>query len=254
MNVLITGATSGIGRALAFKLASLGHHVYACCHTVEELKRVNERQYSNITYLKLDLTNRKDYLVISNLEIDVLINQAGLGIGGSLLDLKIDEIERNYEVNVFSTLRLTKYYIEDCYQKGRRGKVLITSSLAGYLPIPFMGSYVATKSSLIILTKVLKKELSISNVDVSVKLILPGAYHTGFNQYMLGFISKSKYFEKEEKIYLFLEKLFLVIEKKNTKSIVKKMVLAVESKSSRLFYSAPFFQSLLVRIYRMFGK
>lgn len=254
MKILITGATSGIGYHLAKELAVLGHTVYACCHTVEELKRVRERHDQNIQYIKLDITREEDYSVLSNLDIDVLVNQAGLGIGGSLLDLEMNEIEKNFEINVFSTLRLSKFYIEQCYKKQKTGKILITSSLAGYLPIPFMGSYVATKSSLIVFSKVLKRELSLSCADVSIKLILPGAYHTGFNQYMLNFIDQSKYFENSEKILSFMQKAFLLFEKRNTKSIVRQMARAVNSNSSKWVYSAPLMQRVLTRIYRIFTK
>jgi len=254
MNILITGATSGIGYDLSKALIKKGHTVYACCHTVEELKRVSEKSEENIHYLKLDITKEKDYAILSNLDIDVLVNQAGLGVGGSLLDLEMAKMKENFEVNVFSTLNLSKFYIENRYQNQKSGKILITSSLAGYLPIPFMGSYVATKSSLILLTKVLQRELSFSSVDVSVKLILPGAYHTGFNEYMIDGIENSKYLKNMEQKWSLMRKLFLLLEKESNYSIVKKMVKAIETDSTKFVYSAPFTQRLFTRIYRIFSK
>lgn len=254
MNVFITGAASGIGHDLAVLLARRGHKVYAGCHTKEELERLIKRPIDNISYLKFDITKEDDYKILSNLSIDVLVNQAGSGIGGSLLDLDIQDIQKNFEVNVFSTLCLTKYYIECCKESQRRGKILITSSLAGYLPIPFLGSYVATKSSLIILTKVLREEIKLTKLPIGVKLILPGAYGTGFNQHMLSFLGESHYFSKPSVIYSRLDTLFHLLERKNTRSIVQKMAHAIESNSSKFVYSAPFFQRVFTRIYRIFSK
>jgi len=252
MNVLITGATSGIGRDLALTLAQMGHHVFACCHTIEELERLRQKRLDNVEYLKLDITREEDYQILSHLSIDVLVNQAGIGVGGSILDLEVSELERSFEVNVFSTLKISKFYIEDCYKKKRKGKILITSSLAGYLPIPFMGSYVATKASLIILTKVLKKEIALAGLDIQIKLILPGAYRTGFNQHMVDFIGESKYFRDSEKNWQKMRVLFDFVEKRRNRTIVYKMVKAVVTDSSKLTYSAPFGQSMMVKLYRMF--
>ncbi len=249
MNILITGATSGIGHELARELARRGHTIYACCHAKEELEQLIKRRQSNIHYLKLDITRQADYQVLANLPIDVLVNQAGIGIGGSLLDLEIDEVRRNFEVNVFSTLCLTKFYIETCKKTQRKGKVLITSSLAGYLPIPYLGSYAATKASLIILTKVLREELRLAGLPIQVKLILPGAYYTGFNQSMLSHISPAS-----SKTYLKMNQLFQLIEKKKLDSIVSQMARAVTSNTSKLIYSAPIFQRMMTRIYRIFSK
>ncbi len=254
LKILITGATSGIGYETAKVLSYMGHSVYACCHTVEELKRKNIKKEYNIQYIKLDITKEEDYKVLNNLDIDVLINQAGLGIGGSLLDLDVSKIQENFEVNVFSTLRLSKYYMEDCASKKKKGRILITSSLIGDLPVPFLGCYAATKASLTLLTKVLRREILLSNLDIDVKLILPGAYRTGFNQFMVDGISESKYFVNPEGIWKFYRKLFQMIEKKKNYSIVRKIVQATLDDSSKFIYSAPLSQRIFTKIYVLFSK
>lgn len=253
MKILITGATSGIGYYLARVLAFRNHKVYACCHTVSELERMALLKADNIEFLKLNVTDERDYEIISKLGIDCIVNQAGMGVGGSLLDIKLEDMKKNFETNVFGTMALTKYFLNFCFDEGRKGKILITSSLIGELPIPFMGSYAATKASLTSLTKILKKEIYLSNwQDMKVRLILPGAYHTGFNQHMLDYIDKSKYFKNSEDYYHMMRLLFLIIEKKKTRSIVNKMVKAIESNSDKLVYSAPCTQKLFVKIYNIF--
>lgn len=252
MKILITGATSGIGHDLARVLAFRNHQVYACCHTINELQRMSNLKEKNIEYLKLDITNEKDYEIIARLGIECIVNLAGIAVGGSLLDLDINDMRKNFEVNVFGTMALCKYFLNYCYDEDRKGKILITSSLAGELPIPFIGSYASTKSSLTMLTKILKKEIELCGLDnIKVHLILPGAYHTGFNQQMLNYIDNSKFFNNTEKWFYSMQLLFMLIEKKNNRTIVNKMVKAIESDSSKLIYSAPISQKLFVKFYKI---
>ena len=169
MKILITGAASGIGYSLADKLIKNGHYVYLCVHHEKEIKNVIEK-IKNINYqdrvsvIKLDITNKKDRTLIEKLDIDCLVNQAGIGIGGSLLNMEVKEIKKNFAVNFFSTLELTKLYIKT--RKNKQGKVIITSSLAGVYPIAFLGSYCASKASLSIMTRVLQKEIKNTNLNI----------------------------------------------------------------------------------------
>lgn len=253
MKILITGASSGIGHDLAKVLAFRGHRVYACCHTVSQVKMMSFKKEENIEYLKLDITNPSDYEIVSNLGIDCLVNLAGMGVGGSLLDLNMEDVRKNFEVNVFGTLALSQYFLHYCFDEARIGKILITSSLVGELPIPFTGCYAATKASLTMIGKILKWELKIAGwKDMKVRLILPGAYRTGFNQQMLNYIDKSKFFKSAEDCFYGMRFLFSLAEKKTTHSIVNKMVKAIESESSRLVYVAPCSQNVMTRLYRIF--
>lgn len=260
MNVLITGATSGIGYALTEKLIKNGHLVYLCVHSEKEIKTALEK-IKNIDYqdrvniIKLDITNAEDRKIITKLDIDCLVNQAGIGIGGSLLNLPIKEIRQNFEVNFFGTLELTKLYITS--RKNKKGKILITSSLAGIIPIPFLGSYCSSKSALITMATCLKKELKKTNLNIKIKLIEPGAYQTGFNQIMVEnkSILKNKVFTEDiESIIENQKKQFNLIEKKNLSSIVNKMYKAIESNTNKLIYRAPFIQVIGAKLYMLLFK
>lgn len=257
MNVLVTGATSGIGYALALKLIKNGHKVYLCVHNEKEVKttfeKIKDIKYQDrVSVIKLDITKKDDRMILKDLEIDCLVNQAGIGIGGSLLNMKVSDIKKNFEVNFFSTLEMTKLYIET--RKNKKGKVVITSSLSGLIPLPFLGSYCSSKAALITMATCLRKELKKTNLNIKIKLIEPGAYKTGFNQIMLENknIRSDKFFtESMESITDTQKEIFSLIEKRNLSSIVNKMYQAIESDSDKLIYRAPFFQVLGVKLYML---
>ncbi|MGM9879085.1 MAG: SDR family NAD(P)-dependent oxidoreductase [Bacilli bacterium] len=260
MNILITGATSGIGYALTEKLIKNGHKVFLGVHTKKEVKtaleKIKEIGYQDrVNVLKLDITKKEDRNIIKDLDIDCLVNQAGIGIGGSLLNMKISDIRKNFEVNFFGTLEMTKLYIET--RKNKKGKILITSSLAGLVPIPFLGSYCSTKTALITMATCLKKEIKKTNLDIKIKLIEPGAYKTGFNQIMIenkNILKEEMFNQSLESISKTMEDQFSLIEKKNLSSIVNKMYKAIESNSNRLIYRAPFIQVLGAKLYMLLFK
>lgn len=255
MKILITGGASGIGYSLTESLIKRGHYVYLCVHNENQIKttleKVKQIQYQDrVSIIKLDITNQEDVNLLEELDIDCLVNQAGIGIGGSVLNLSIDDIKQNFEVNLFSTLNMTKKYIKS--RKNKKGKILITSSMAGIIPLPFLGSYCSTKASLTIFAKVLKKELKKTNLDIKIKLIIPGAYKTGFNQFMIENkeVLNNKIFKENIQTIIKKQKLlFNLVEKKKLKSIVNQMVKAIESEDNRLIYSAPLIQNIGARIY-----
>jgi len=260
MNVLITGAASGIGFSLTTKLIKNGHFVYLCVHHDNEIEKVIEK-IKNIDYqdrisvIKLDITIKKDRELIEKLDIDCLVNLAAIGIGGSLLNLEIKKIKENFNVNFFDTLELVKIYIKS--RTNKHGKVIITSSLAGIIPIPFLGSYCATKASLSIMANVLRQEIKNINLNIKVKLVEPGAYYTGFNQIMIQnkeILNNKIFVEPVEKIIKKQMKLFGIVEKKNLNSIVNKMYEAVISENNKFLYRAPLSQIIGAKLYMILFK
>lgn len=122
MKIFITGATSGIGFVTAVKLAKLGHYVYIGVHRENQVKPCLEkiRSYGleeKISVLVFDITDEKSRHQIFDLDIDCLINNAALGVGGALLDLSVDAIRYNFEVNVFSTIELIQLYTASLFLK-----------------------------------------------------------------------------------------------------------------------------------------
>lgn len=258
MNVLITGGTSGIGFSLALKLIKNGHFVYLCVHNKKEIKTTLEK-IKNIDYqdrvsvMKLDITKKDDRQLVSKLDIDCLVNQAGIGIGGSLINMEISDIRKNFDINFFGTLALTQEYIKS--RGNKKGKVLITSSLAGIMPIPYLGSYSATKAALSIFTRALRLELKKTNKNIKIRLIEPGAYKTGFNQYMIESKERldfDEFIESKESIIENQRKLFAIFEKENLSSIVNKMYRAIVSNNSKLVYRSPLLHVIGAKLYMIF--
>lgn len=263
MKILITGAASGIGYSLAKELVKRRHIVYITVHHNKEIKSVRRKLKKdnilrNVYVFKMDITSKKDLSLLDDLDIDVLVNQAGIGVGGSLLDIDVKDIRDSFETNFFSTLELTKKFIDKKKKEDKKGKVLITASLAGLMPIPFLGSYCSTKSALITMGMCLDKELKKSNSKVRLKLILPGAYKTGFNQVMIESFAKSidnsDYFIYSDDLVIDQKRFFNVIESLDISSIVYKMIEAIESDNNKLFYNAPLSQKIFTKLYMLLFK
>lgn len=257
MKILITGAASNIGYQTGIKLASLGHIVYLTVHHEYELTTLWEKVKHlklNIKCFKLDITSELDRKKILKLDIDCLINNAAIGVGGSLLELPLDYLKTNFEVNVFSNLRLSQIYAANLFLNHKKGKIIFMSSLAGIIPIRFLGSYCMTKSSIITMASVLRKEVKLIKPDIQIKLIEPGIYNTGFNDVMIEnkLAFESKYFKDLESITLKQKKLFELLGKNKLDSITEKIVKAVLDDSSRFLYRAPFSQVFLVKLYMTF--
>ncbi len=179
--ILITGAGSGFGRGAAIKLAKLGHHVIAGCLTAEHATEMNDLD-DNLVGVRLDITDADDLAATAELDVDVLVNNAGRGQLGPLADVPIDLVRHVFEVNVFGTLRVTQAVLSQMKPKGA-GRVIIVSSIAGLSSGALSGPYAMTKHALEAMAKSLRVELAEYGIDV-VKLN-PGPYATGFNDAMV---------------------------------------------------------------------
>lgn len=262
MNILITGATSGIGFLTGISLADRGHKVFMTTHTEKQLKTLNNKIKNiniEVETFKLDITDSSDILKLKNLDIDILINHAGIGIGGSIIDLDIEELRKNFDVNFFSSFNLVKIVANKIIKEGKKGRIIITSSIAGTIPIEFLGSYCSTKSAITMMAKCLNKELKLVGSNINVIIIEPGVYDTGFNQRMIDSIEKSInrdsiFLSIKNKIHKKLSSEFKFIEHKKYNSIVVQIIKAVEEKNPKLVYKAPLSQSIMSRLYRIFSK
>ncbi len=259
--ILITGAGSGIGKETAFQLARRGHHVIAT--TENEDQSINLQQEATNAKLemdifKLDVRSAEDRTKVLDFDLDVLINNAAIGESGSLAELDPDRLRNNFEVNVFAIIELTQLVIKPMLAK-KRGTVIFISSLAGRIPMPFLGAYSMTKFALSCAGESLRKELKRLNRNVHVSLVEPGAYHTGFNQKIIStkyewMNEKSLFYDHIDALRKEEERQFRLVEVKSIKGIVRKVVRAAEVKKPRLRYSAPWWQYVGVQIMRIFGK
>lgn len=233
------------------------YYIYVTVHTDTELKNTKEK-YSkdkNIECFKLDVTSKIDRAKLENLDIDFLISNAAIGIGGSIINMNIDKIRDNYETNVFSNFELIQIVLKNMLKKDK-GKIIIMSSLAGIIPIPFLGSYCSSKASIIKLTECLKKELKILNSNIKISLIEPGMYNTGFNKVMFDNKYDTNFdnlFEEELELIRTRENLLQIfLEKNNLNSIVNKIEKAI--KNDKFIYRAPLTQVIGAKLYSLFRE
>lgn len=255
--ILFTGARSGIASAVINRLIDEDYYIYVTVHTVEQLRDVKEKykNYKNIKCFKLDVNNKKDRDKIKELNIDILVSNAAVGHGGSIINMDLQRLEDNFETNVFSNFKIIQSVIQNMINKDS-GTIIIMSSLAAIIPLKFLGSYCATKASINKLTQCLRKEVKLITKNIKIKLIMPGMYYTGFNQVML----ENKYpefknsvFKSKEKDIRFMEDLFWnTLEYQNLDSISKKVYNAISKNNKKFMYVAPFSQKIGAKLYQIF--
>ena len=184
--ILITGASSGIGKATAEKLLAEGHIVYGAARRVEQMEDLKERGGH---ILKMDVTNEDeqqqgvDRIIREQGRIDVLFNNAGYGLYGAVEDIPLEDVHRQFEVNLFGLARLTQLVLPS--MRGRKsGTIINTSSMGGKIYTPLGAWYHATKHALEGWSDCLRLELSPFNIDVVV--VEPGIIETGFADVLSG--------------------------------------------------------------------
>lgn len=257
MKVLITGSYSGIGYLTALTLSYRDHKVFLTCHTNNEVKELKRKlkNIKNIKVLKIDITKQDDIKKVLDLDIDVLYSNAAMAYSSSIIEADINKVKECFDVNVFSNFKLVKLILRQMINKNS-GKVVLASSVASEISIPFLGIYSATKASITTIGKALQKELYLINKNVKVVIIEPGLYHTGFNQKLLNSkYNNGKYFKDiKDKIYNIEHLLFKLAEEKRLDSIVIKIIRAIEDKNVKSIYRAPFIYNYLIKLYEVFRK
>lgn len=175
--ILITGASSGIGRSMAEYLTEQGHNVYGTSRSRPE--------GATFKWVCLDVTSEESVhqavqkVLAEAGTIDVLINNAGLGLAGPLEETSDELICKAFNTNVMGMLRLCRATIP-IFRKQRRGLIINISSIAATTGLPFRGIYGATKASLQILTESLSMELKDFNIQVC--SVMSGDIATNINQ------------------------------------------------------------------------
>jgi NAD(P)-dependent dehydrogenase (short-subunit alcohol dehydrogenase family) len=177
--VLITGAGSGFGKGASLALAARGHDVIAATETDEQAATLLA-EAPQLTVERIDITTA-DIDKVSRWDIDVLINNAGMGQTGPMADVPMDRIRRIFEVNVFGTLAITQKVLAGMIAKGA-GRVIVMSSIGGLHSFPAFGPYTMTKHALEGMGKAMRIELAPQGIDVC--MINPGPHATGFNDAM----------------------------------------------------------------------
>lgn len=258
MKIGITGAASGIIASTYPTLFKKGHFLYLTTHTKKEASRLKENLsgHANCIVTKCDVTSTRDIKKFPLKELDCLVLNAAIGFGGSILDAKMIDIKKTYDINVFANINLARTYIKKRKETHQKGKIVLISSLITKIPIPFLGIYSSSKASTLMIFKTLINELK-KDSSIQLKIVLPGAYHTGFNQAMIQtnaslIIENSLFYSQRESIDKKLHTLFSLMEKKKLNSIEHKIESAILDSSSKIYYAAPISSILLLKIYSLF--
>jgi short-subunit dehydrogenase len=173
--VLITGASSGIGKETAKLLVEKGHIVYGAAR---RLDKMNDLKVAGIKLLEMDVTNDESMvkgiqkIIETEKRIDVLINNAGYGSFGALEDVPISEAKYQFDVNIFGLARLTQLVLPHM-RKQQSGKIVNISSMGGKFGEPHGAWYHATKFAVEGLSDSLRMELK--QFNIAVVIIEPGA-------------------------------------------------------------------------------
>ena len=178
---LVTGASSGMGKAFAKALLAEGMIVYAAARRLEHMA---DLVALGAIALKMDITKQDEVqAAVQRIErehggVDVLINNAGFGLYGSMEETSLDDARYQFEVNLFGMARLTQLVLPAMRAK-RSGKIINISSMGGKIYTPLGSWYHATKHAVEGWSDCLRLELSPFNIDVVI--IEPGAIATEFN-------------------------------------------------------------------------
>ena len=184
--VLITGASSGIGKETAIEFAKLGADIVLVARRKEKLELVaNELKKFNVTTLvcpcdvsKKDQVKEMSEIVIEKFgSVDILVNNAGFAIYGSVNDLSIDDIESQMETNYFGMIYCIKNFLPSMLDK-KSGHIVNVASVAASFGLPRVASYCASKFAMLGFSEGLKHELK--NTGIGITVVSPIMVKTNF--------------------------------------------------------------------------
>ena len=176
MVILITGITSGFGRAMAQQLCADGHKVYGTY-------RRDSQQIPGVTYLKADVQDESSLrsAVNSVIEkegrIDTVVSNAGMGVGGPLEFTSTEDAQRQMDVNFMGMVRLLNLVVP-IMRKQHHGHIICISSIGGLMGLPYQGMYSASKFAIEGYCEALR--LEVRQFGINVTVINPGDFFTGF--------------------------------------------------------------------------
>ncbi len=186
--VLITGATDGLGKAAALLLAERGYRVFAAGRSAEkraQLDALAREKKLPLETLELDVCDDASVKAAVSKAlgkagaIDVLVNNAGLVYGGAVEDLRMEDWRRQFETNFFGVIRVTQAILPHMRER-RKGRILMMSSVSGFVTPPTQGAYSASKHAIEALANALRHELYPFGIETI--LIEPGYIVTNIQQ------------------------------------------------------------------------
>jgi NAD(P)-dependent dehydrogenase (short-subunit alcohol dehydrogenase family) len=246
--VLITGASAGIGKAAALRLAARGHHVIATGRNVAALEQIKRSAKGRLDTLVLDIASAASVeaaqpevkALAGQNGLDVLINNAGYTVAGPLEKVGDAELKAQFETNVFGPMRMIRAFLPEMRER-KRGRIINISSVVGRIALPFFGPYTASKHAIEALSDALRNELKAHGIDVVI--IAPGSISTGLNEAERKTLEAhadagSPYAQQIKKVLAFHKDVRPNAAKPDV--AVKAIVRAVEARRPRARYVVPF--------------
>ncbi len=185
MKVLITGASSGIGKDMARVMAKKADELVLVARNVEKLEEIKKELENDakIEIISKDLSIEENCKEIHNQvqNVDILINNAGFGDCGNFTKTSLEKDINMIKTNIIAYHILTKLYLTDMKEKNS-GKILNVASIAGFMPGPLMATYYATKNYVVKLSEGIREELKKEKSKVQISIVCPGPVETNFNK------------------------------------------------------------------------
>ena len=238
--ILITGATGGIGSVTADLLHEKGYKVYGTT------RNLNSAPKTSFELVELDVTKDDsvnsciEYVLSKEEKIDVLVNNAGYSLCGSVTYLTTEDLQTQFETNFFGVHRMISSILPKMLEKGE-GRIINIGTLGGRAGMPYQAPYSSTKAALAIYTDTIRMELQKDGIKVS--LVEPGDIKTDFQS---GRTFAKGY--EEDLIAQQLIKLYHENEMKGTpaKKVAKKIHKVIKRKNPKPRYTVGLLQTFLV--------
>lgn len=252
---LVTGASSGIGQAIAQTLAKQGFYVFAAARRMDRLEKMRG---TNLEPLALDVTDEQSIqsavaVVLQRKgRIDVLVNNAGYGLYGTVEGVTEAEARKLFEVNVFGLAKMTRAVLP-VLRAQRSGRIINMSSVAGKVSTPMAGWYSGSKHAVEALSDALRGE--VQSFGIKVVVIEPGAIKTEFDEIAIGDLKRAAVPEA----YHGLQNAFIKLLENNYRrapgaQVIADAVLhAVTARRPRLRYALPMDSRLFIRLRGLLG-
>ena len=246
---LVTGSSSGIGFETVLLLARSGFHTYASMRNLEKSKKITEianKEKLPLQVVQIDVNDEGsveeaiDKIVAENKGIDVLVNNAGYGLFGSLEDLSIEGIKAQFETNFFGAIRLTQKVLPAMRMQNSGGTIVNVSSVGGRVGVPVLSAYNSTKFALEGLSESMSYELE--QFGIRVVIIEPGFIRTNIMNSSISakksLESKSPYFSLMQKVQNYFKSMMDNASSSSPpEEVAKNLLQAITSENPQLRYT-----------------
>lgn len=173
--ILVTGASSGIGKAIATFLQAKGYRVFGTSRNPKNIEKFSFEIIALDVLKVATIEQAVAYIIQKEGKLDVLINNAGMGITGPMEDTPTDEMRNVFDTNLFGAIDVMKAVLPQM-RKQKSGTIINVTSIAGYMGLPFRGLYSASKGALELVSEATSME--VKNLGIDVVNVAPGDFAT----------------------------------------------------------------------------